>query len=210
MSNGWSIDVDRPLQAALDDTACPQVLRQTLTGTLSWQVRNEVTVRRALSSPRIAPLWLTALYALGTVAIVEEDGSEREVVLAEAGSARPTALRVVADGLQWGEARVGRTPADEPIVAAIAVVKLDGGRVQEARVALTGVWQQAVGLAEAPAQLVGKSLDDETIQTVAEAVVQEVAPKEDFLGGEEYRRAMAGVLTRRALQACMEREAGDE
>jgi CO/xanthine dehydrogenase FAD-binding subunit len=194
----------------LDDGACPQVLRQALTGALSWQVRNEVTVRRALSSPRIAPLWVTALSALGATVTVEGDEGKEEVSLAEAGSARPDALHVEMDGLRWGEAHVARTPADEPIVAAVAAVRLDGDVVQEARVALTGVWQQVVGLAEAPDQLVGKCLDDDAIQAVAEAVGQEVEPKGDFLGSEPYRRAMAGVLTRRALQACLEQEAGDE
>jgi CO/xanthine dehydrogenase FAD-binding subunit len=210
MSKRWSIDADRPLQAMLENEACPQVLRQALTGAISWQVRNEVTVRRALSSPRIAPLWVTALYALGAMVTVDEDGSGKEVVLAEAGSARPVALHVDTDGLRWGEAHVARTPADEPIVAAVAAVKLDDDVVQEVRVALTGVWQQAVGLAEAPTELVGEPLDDDTIQAVAKALEQEVEPKDDFLGSEEYRRAMAGVLTRRALHACLEQEAGDE
>jgi CO/xanthine dehydrogenase FAD-binding subunit len=33
-------------------------------------------------------------------------------------------------------------------------------------------------------------------------VEEEVTPRGDFLGSEEYRRAMAGVLTRRALEQC--------
>lgn len=210
MSKRLSIDADRPLQAMLEDEACPQVLRQALTGSLSWQARNEVTVRRALSSPRIAPLWTTALFAAGATITVDEDGSGKEVVLAEAGSARPVALHVETDGLRLGEAHVARTPADEPIVAAVAAVKLHGSVVQEARVALAGVWQKAVSLAEAPTELVGKPLDGDTIQMVAKTVEQEVEPKGDFLGSEEYRRAMAGVLTRRALHACLEQEAGDE
>ena len=211
MSNRWSIEADRPLQAMLDDEVCPQVLRRALTGALSWQVRNEVTVRRALSSPRIAPLWVTALYAVGAIVTVGENDSEKEVVVSEAGATRPVALHVEMDGLRWGEARVARTPADEPIVAAVAAVKLDGRDViQKVCVALTGVWPKAVGLAEAPAQVVGKPLDGDIIQVVAETVEQEVEPKGDFLGSEEYRRAMAGVLTRRALQACLEQEAGDD
>jgi CO/xanthine dehydrogenase FAD-binding subunit len=210
MGKGWSIDVDGSLQAVLDDGTCPPVLRQALTGALSWQVRNEVTVRRALSSPRIAPLWTTALYALGATVTVEEDGKQSEVALAEAGSSRLVELQVEVEGLRWGEAHVARTPADEPIVAAVAAVRLEGGVVQEARVALTGVWQQVAGLAEAPAQLEGKELNDDSIQAVAEAVEQEVTPKGDFLGSEQYRRAMAGVLTRRALQVCLEQEAGNE
>jgi CO/xanthine dehydrogenase FAD-binding subunit len=89
-------------------------------------------------------------------------------------------------------------------------VETDNGVVRQARVALTGAWSEPVGLAEAAAQLVGEPLDEKHIQAVADAVEKEVTPKGDFRGSEEYRRAMAGVLTRRALEACWRQEAGDE
>jgi CO/xanthine dehydrogenase FAD-binding subunit len=82
--------------------------------------------------------------------------------------------------------------------------------VRQARLALIGVWPETVRLAEASAQLIGGPLNEISIRAVAEAVEQEVAPRGDFLGSEEYRRAMAGVLTRRALEACLCQEAGDE
>ena len=183
----WSVVADAPLQSVLDSPECPPLLRQTLTGVLSWQTRNETPVRRALTSPRIAPQWVAALLALGATVTVE---------------------------------------ADESIVAAVAVVEMDapstgspprvlavagqGGLVRQARVALTGVWPQTVHLAAAPAQLVGGPLDESSIRAVAEAVEKEVAPKGDFLGSEEYRRAVAGVLTRRAMESCLHQEAGDE
>jgi putative selenate reductase molybdopterin-binding subunit len=201
MGRRWSIDVDRSLQAMFDDPLCPHVLRRALTGTLSWQVRNGTSVRRALASPRIAPQWVAALLALGAT-VVTDDG---EVPLAEADAsavsdvAGARTLQVTLDGLQWGEAHVARTPADEPIVAVVAAVRLEGDVVKEVRVALTGVWSEAVRPAEAAAQLAGGPLDAERIQTVAEAVAQEVAPAGDFRGSVVYRRAMAGTLTRRAL-----------
>jgi len=46
-------------------------------------------------------------------------------------------------------------------------------------------------------------LDPDRIRAVAEAVEEEVAPRGDFLGSREYRRAMAGVLVRRALEQCV-------
>jgi len=123
---------------------------------------------------------------------------------------RITTLHVDVRDLQWGAAHVGRTPADEPIVSAVAVVSSDGDVVRDVRVALTGVWPESVRLAKAPARLAGGSLDQQIIQAVAEAVEHEVAPQSDFLGSEEYRRAMAGVLTQRALEGCLHREAEDE
>jgi CO/xanthine dehydrogenase FAD-binding subunit len=201
-SDTWSIEADAALQAVLDSPACPPLFRRTLSGVLSWQMRNETPVSRVLASPRIAPQWVAALLALGTKVTVE--GAAEEMPLAEARSDDVKALHVRAEKLRWGEARVARTPADEPIAAAVAAVRIEEGIVQEARVALTGVWPEPVRLAESPAQLVGGPLDAESIQAVAQAVEQEVTPAGDYLGGEAYRRAMAGVLTRRVLAQCLQ------
>jgi putative selenate reductase molybdopterin-binding subunit len=195
----WCIDADASLQEVIDDQRCPLLLHRALTGAISWQTRNETTVRRALASPRLVPQWMAALLALGATVTVEGDDGPTEVPLVETESSRPSVLCVGIDGLRWGEAHVARTPADEPIVAAVAVVRLEGSIVQEARVALTGVWSETVRLAEAPARLLGGPLDEDAIRSVAEAVEQEVAPKGDFLGSEPYRRVMAGLVTRRAL-----------
>ena len=210
----WSIDADAPLQSVLDSPECPSLLRQTLTGTLSWQTRNETSVRRALTSVRIAPQWTAALLVLGATVAMEGDDGPTEIPLETLVQRKPegkvSTLHVRTGQMAWGEARVARTPADEPIVAAVAAVETENGVVRQARVALTGAWSEPVGLAEAAAQLVGKPLDEKHIQAVANAVEKEVTPKGNFQGSEEYRRAMAGVLTRRALEACWRQEAGDE
>ncbi|HUV89700.1 MAG TPA: hypothetical protein VMY80_08605, partial [Anaerolineae bacterium] len=51
----WSIETGVPLQAVVDDPACPPLLRQALTGVLSWQARNETPLWRTLAAPRLAP-----------------------------------------------------------------------------------------------------------------------------------------------------------
>ena len=209
----WSIVADVPLQSVLEDSRCPPLLRRTLTGTLSWQTRNETSVRKALGMPRIAPRWVAALMALGATVTVEGEAGPTEVLLSVGTRLpHPHMLHIpLVEGMRWGEACVARTPADEPIVAAVAVVEMSDGLVRQARVALTGVWPEPVRLAEAPARLVGGPLDEEHIRAVAEAVEEKVAPTGDFRGSEEYRRAMAGVLTRRALEQCLhQEEAGDE
>jgi carbon-monoxide dehydrogenase medium subunit len=86
----------------------------------------------------------------------------------------------------------------------VAVVDLADGQVQAAQVALTGAWEERARLAESIDSLVGKSLDEEQIEEVVSGVLEEVEPPEDFLGTAEYRRAMAGVLTRRVLTQCMQ------
>jgi CO/xanthine dehydrogenase FAD-binding subunit len=146
---------------------------------------------------------LAALLALDAAVTVD-----REVPLEElldgTVNGEVTALHVPHGGshTEWGEAHVGRTSADEPIVAAFAAVTVEGDRVEKARVALTGVWPEPVRLAEGPGALVGQRLTRDRIQAVAEAIEEAVEPQGDYLGSAAYRRAMAGVLTRRALEAC--------
>jgi carbon-monoxide dehydrogenase medium subunit len=218
----WSVDADAPLQSALDRPDTPPLLRQVLTGVLSWQTRNETPVRRTLMSPRVAPQWAAALLALGaTVTVGGDDGPTEvpvELVLQRQAKGVVSALHVELGSVRWGEARVARTPADEPIVSATAVVEMDGPSagsgqgdvVRQVRVALTGAWPEPARLAKAPDRLVGGPLDAEHIQAVADGVAEEVAPSGDFLGSEEYRRAIAGVTTRRALQACLRQAVGNE
>jgi CO/xanthine dehydrogenase FAD-binding subunit len=204
------VDAGVSLQAVLDDPECPPIFHQLLTGSVSWQVRNETTVHRALASPRVAPQWVAALLALG--AMVQVDGAEisLETLLQDKVEGTMSALKVGVKGKRSGQAHVARTPADEPIVAVVAAVEMDGTTVRQARVAITGVWPEIVRLAEAPARLMGEPLDKERIRDVAAAVEAEVAPKGDFRGSEEYRSAMAGVLARRALEQCLRQEVGDE
>jgi CO/xanthine dehydrogenase FAD-binding subunit len=75
-------------------------------------------------------------------------------------------------------ARTARTRADRPIVAAVARRTPDGQR----RLALTGV--AAVPVLVAPTPDAADGLE----------------PPGDFRGSTEYRRALAGVLARRALE----------
>lgn len=207
----WTVDVDRTLQSLLDAPECPALLCRALSGIHSWQQRNETTVGRALRASQLLPQWLAALLALGAIVTVETDEGPQEGqvplpdLLTHRITGQVTALHIPRQdsGARFGEAHVGRTPADVPIVAAFATLTVNAGAVEEARVALTGVWSEAVRLAEAPAALVGEPLSRERIQKVAAAVEDEVEPQGDYLGSAAYRRAMAGVLTRRALEACV-------
>jgi CO/xanthine dehydrogenase FAD-binding subunit len=168
-------------------------------------------VGRALVSPSIAPQWTAALLALGASVTIGLDSEEQtvpfEVLFKRQVKGEVLALHVPTAGVKWGEAHAGRTLADEPIVAATAGMELQDGIVSRACVALIGAWSQPVGLAKSADLLVGSAPDADVIQAVGRQVEEEVAPNGDFRGSEEYRRALAGVLTRRALQQCLEQEA---
>lgn len=212
----WTVDPGASLQSVLDESSCPPVVRRALTGVHSWQLRNETSVDRTLRASQLMPQWIAALLALGATVTLEGDDGANEVPLnvlvKKDAKGEVTALHVsmLGGNVVWGEAHVARTPSDDPIVAAFAVLTMNGETVEAARLVLTGVWPEAVRLSEAADLLIGKSLSAGHIADVAAAIEDEVEPVGDYLGSEAYRRAMAGVLARRALETCLEQEVGSE
>ncbi len=98
-----------------------------------------------------------------------------------------------------GFAHVGRTPRDRPIVCAAACVDVDGEICREVRLALGGVGRHPLRARNAEEFLQGRPLTPENIREAAERAAFSLNPPGDFRGSPEYRRAMAGVLVRRAL-----------
>lgn len=197
------------LQDVYEATDSPDLLRQTLSGSISWQKRNGTTAAEAVYSPNLAPQWVAALLALGARAEFPDGEGMLNDFLHRTGlhhnHLQAVLVPLNVPGRVWGELHVGRTPTDDPILSAIAVVDLGEAVVRRARLALTGVWREQAQLAEAADLLVGQPLNHATIGRVKDVVEEEVSPQDDFRGTAVYRRAMAGVLTRRALMACMEK-----
>lgn len=102
-----------------------------------------------------------------------------------------------------GFADVARTPADAPIVCAAARVYRDaaGGRAFGVRLALGGVAERPVRVPAVERALEGQVVTPGLIARVETLAREAVHPAGDWLGGADYRREMAGVLARRAVQA---------
>ena len=101
--------------------------------------------------------------------------------------------------------RVARTPRDRSIVAAAALLELDGAVCIRARLALSGVAPRATRWRTTEALLEGNPLTAERIARAAAMVEAETHPQSDHLGDAEYRRAMGAVLARRVLIGAWER-----
>jgi CO/xanthine dehydrogenase FAD-binding subunit len=197
------------LQSVFEADNAPELLRWALGRSFVWQRRNDTEVLQASLSMDQGPMWAAALLAWDAQLAFDsgETASLAAYVKREVKpKGRPEAvlIRPETETLRWGTGDVSRLPSDTPIVGAVAVVELDGGNVKSARVALTGVWKRTVDLAQAPAQLAGGPLTAETIAAVADAIAAETTPRGNYLGSEEYRRAMAIVTSRDALTQCME------
>jgi carbon-monoxide dehydrogenase medium subunit len=97
------------------------------------------------------------------------------------------------------------------IAGVAALVALGpGGLVTRASLALCGVGGAPYAPAWADELMVGRRLDAATIGEAGERVSTEVDPPTDGQASSDYRRRLAGVLTRRALVSAFERAEATE
>lgn len=200
------IDPALSLDAVFIDANCPIVLKDALQKTVVWQVRNETSVEKAVSAASLLPEVTLALLALDAHVLFSSGDTLALDAFYQRSSKRDVmkALLIpVVESRYYGTGRIGVSPSSDPIVAVAASVDIDSTRIVQTRIALFGVWPGRQWLAKSVSQLEGAELTDGSITQAAEAVMQEVDPKEDYHGSAEYRRSMAGVLVRRALEVCM-------
>jgi CO/xanthine dehydrogenase FAD-binding subunit len=91
------------------------------------------------------------------------------------------------------------------IVAAAALVALDGDRIARAALALTGVAPTAIRAAAAEQVLAGAAGDDTTIAAAADAAVEGLTPAGDLHASPATRLALARAYARRAIGLAISR-----
>ena len=99
----------------------------------------------------------------------------------------------------WAYEKLKRKTGDWATAAAAVVLRIDGGVVSHARIALTNVAPTALRAIDAEAALVGKPLSDATIADAAAKAMAICDPAEDLRGDVEYKTAMAGQMVKRAI-----------
>jgi aerobic carbon-monoxide dehydrogenase medium subunit len=95
--------------------------------------------------------------------------------------------------------KVERRAGDWAIAAASAALWVDGGTITEAGVALSAVGLTTIHLTRGEELLRGSQPSDELFAQVAEMAAEDCSPGADGRGPIDYKRHLAGVLTRRAL-----------
>lgn len=98
-----------------------------------------------------------------------------------------------------------RTADDYATVSAAAVVTLDKTRktFQDVRLALGSVGVTPIRAREAEAVLRGQPVKSDALREAAERAKQAVDPVSDFRGSAAYKKEMAGVFARRALEQAL-------
>ncbi len=172
------------LQTWRDHAATPAALRDVIHAEDSFTFRNMRTIASLLYVPDAESQLVAALLVCDAVVQVTASTGTQSLPLARFLAQRvallstsiPTAVTIEVSGT-IAFANVARTPADKPIVAAVARKTVLG----EIRLALSGV---------APMPIL-----------IAPNDVENVKPAGDFRGSSAYRRQMAITLSRRVLDA---------
>ena len=179
-----SVDGDRlrlgstvRLQALVDDDEVPQVVRDAAQAEQPSALRTLATVGGTVGAADRESLLLAAFLVHEAVVHFADDRDSSLTNVLDSGLTAGELIVAVslARTGRGAIARTGRTPADAPIVAAVARSSDD-----DVRLALCGV-------ADVPIVVDPDAVDD-------------LDPPGDFRGSSTYRRHLAAVLSRRVLE----------
>ena len=164
------------LQQVADLDGLPSVVRAAARRESPRPIRNAATVGGTIASGAATSELLAALLVYDTtVQIRSADGASTARLADVLAESMPDALITSIELSTHGAGaahRVGRTPADDPIVATVGR-KVDG----RLAIAIAGV--------------------DRVPRLVVPDAIDELDPPADFRGSAEYRRHLAAVLTSR-------------
>jgi aerobic carbon-monoxide dehydrogenase medium subunit len=181
------------------------------------QVRNRGTIGGALAHGDAAGDLPAVALALETQMVLQGPSGRRTVPAAEffrdyldtavGDDEVLVEVRVPKLGRGWGYRyeKFNRVAQAWAVVGAVALVRREDGRVAEARVGLTNMGAVPYRAKATEAALAGATADDVSLAAAAEAADQGTEPQADLNAQADYRRHLARVLTKRALQAAAAR-----
>jgi carbon-monoxide dehydrogenase medium subunit len=188
------------------------MLAVSLRETAPWLIRNAATVAGNLANASPAADAVPALLAMDAELELLGEGEERvpagEVLV---GPHRTTlgdrlirAIRIqVRPGQRGAFIKMARSKSDIAQVNIAVSCTLESGAARNVRIALGAVAPTAIRTTGAEALLEGKEPEPDLLHEVQRAVEEEVSPIDDWRASARYRRRMAGVLARRALESAL-------
>jgi len=101
--------------------------------------------------------------------------------------------------------RISRTASDLPQLNVAVALKTDNSTCKDVKIALGAVAPIPIRARKAEAILKNMELTQDTIEKAANAVTEEISPRTSIRSTSDYRRAVAPVITERALAKAYER-----
>jgi aerobic carbon-monoxide dehydrogenase medium subunit len=174
-------------------------------------VRNRGTIGGSLCQADAAEDLSAVCAALKAKTVIRGTGGER--VLGMDGFYVGPFTTAVGDGELLTEVRIPLRPGagsahekverragDFAIAAVSAAVWIDGGTIAEAGLALSAVGPTTIHVSRAEELLRGKPPSEDLFAQAAKIAAEDCAPIPDGRGPADYKRHLAGALTKRALR----------
>jgi aerobic carbon-monoxide dehydrogenase medium subunit len=197
----------------LQDNADLGVVQKAASLIADQQVRNRGTIGGSIAHGDPASDLPTVFRALdGTVTIMAQGGGTREVAAADmfqdylTTAVGPgeivTEIRLPAvDDWGWGYEKFNRRAEDWAMVGVVALVKKGAdGSCEDVRIGLTHMASTPIRATAVENALRGQGLDAQSIASAAEQAAEGTDPPGDLNATPDYKRHLARVLTRRALE----------
>ena len=179
------------------------------------QVRHRGTIGGSVAHGDPASDPPAVLLALGAELVATGPSGERTVPASEffkgifetalAPDEVLTTIRVPKTNAGWSYQKFHRRAIDWAIVGVAALVERSNGGVGSASVTLTNMGPSAIRASGVEEALTGSDGSAASLAAAAEHAPEDTSPPSDTNGSAEYRRALATVLVRRALEEALAR-----
>jgi carbon-monoxide dehydrogenase medium subunit len=176
------------------------------------QVRNRGTIGGSLAHGDPASDLPAVVLALGGSVTTQGPSGSREIAASDlfqdylTTALEPTEVVTsvslpALDGYGFGYEKFARRAEDWAMVGVCAMVKSNGGTCEDVRVGLTHMGSTPLRATAVEDALRGQSLSPDSIASAAEQAAEGTEPPGDLNATPEYKRHLARVLTRRAIEA---------
>jgi carbon-monoxide dehydrogenase medium subunit len=184
-------------------------------------VRNRGTIGGSLCQADPAEDLSAVCSAIKASAVIRGSGGERVVGMEEfhvgpyttaVGAAEMvTEIRIpIRSGGGSAHEKVERRAGDWAIAAACAAVWIERGTISDAGIGLSAVGPTTIHATAAEEFLRGKQPSEDVFAQAGSMAAEATSPSSDGRGPVDYKRHLAGVLTKRALRRAAARAVGQE
>jgi carbon-monoxide dehydrogenase medium subunit len=178
------------------------------------QVRHRGTIGGSISHGDAASDLPSALLALDANFVVKGSGGERTVAAGDffedylqttlAPDEVLTEIRVPKlNGAGWSYKKFNRRAQDWAVVGVAAVVERSNGSIGSARIGLTNMGSTPLRATTAENALSGA--DPSSVAEATSSADEGTSPSSDIAASDEYRRHLARILSRRAVEEALSR-----
>jgi len=195
------------------------LIHETMPQIATVQIRNRGTIGGSLAHADPSAELVVVSTALEAQFKIQNQKGERLIPASEffvgllMTSMEPEDLLVevqippLPSGSGWSLKEVARRPHDFALMGVAAILTLDKKEIcTEARMVYLSAGDGPISAPEAANMLIGNKITNELITAAADkAAADEIDPGSDIHATAEFRRHLANVLTRRALEEALQR-----